>query len=173
VTGQTHNSIVGVGKTLANFRWADFVKFCEVQVMMHNVKDVLTGFVNRSMLTYLIEWLEREGSKYTLNLDQHGSNDQFGMRIMKLRTPHCDINLRVNMALQERYGQDPVMLITDMDKITTRYLANHGENFSMKVEYGVQNPNDDFYLDKVSAIMGVQVDNPTCHSFLHLLRGAA
>ena len=156
----------GNARLARDFTYMDFVRICEHQVMMHNLKESLTGWCNRAWLTHMIDMVQR--SNNTLHLDIQGKKDNYGLKIRELNTPHCDVVLRTNAALDEAYGSDPVCLICDMDKITTRYLANHGENLSMKVEYGVQNDNDDFYLDKVSGVYGVQVDNPTCHTFVHL-----
>jgi hypothetical protein len=152
-----------------NFGFMDFIeRFCEDKVMKYNKKTQMTGFCNQSFLTWAAKLTQHDQAKAYLTMKASPDSKKFGIKIKELETPHVDIQLRQNTALTEHYGKTPVLVVADMDKISIRYLAGNGHNFSTYVERDVQPKGANYVEDKIYGAYGIQVKNAYCHSMLVL-----
>jgi len=153
--------------TYESYTYLDFVNFCEEYVMAYNDKEVITGWCNPAFLTFIIRMLKAD-TMHTMHLDFAGKQNEYGMNVKRLITPHCDINLIVNKTLRNFYGKRPVLMCLDMDKIRQRYLSANGENFSTKVYKNIQPASSKNYIDNIYTVCGLEVQNAECHSILEV-----
>jgi len=156
------------GSAVEKFTYKAFSHWVMTRVHELNDKEEMTGWCNPAFLQYMIDMLENS-SMVKMNLMASGTPNSFGINVKKLVTPHCDINLMTNKCLAERFGHTPVLLVCDMNKITTRYLAGNGENFATKLEKDLQIPTATYHLDRVSSGYGLEVQNCETVSWLKVV----
>jgi len=151
-------------------KFMDFIEYAEDIVAPNNVgKEAMDTWINSSMLSYLVSMLNQE-DKTLYHWDPHATHDVWGFRIRKLVTPHMDFNLRVNEAMNEMYGKEPVMICTDMEGIKTRYMSANGVNLGTMVLRDVQNKNAKYISDNVYGTIGLQVDLVDSQSMLRFYK---
>jgi len=151
-----------------DFDYKSFCRYIMDFVMPYNDKEEMTGWCNPAFLQAVIEMIEKSFPGQ-LSLMNVVSKNEFGMNIRKLMTPHCTINLIVNTCLKERFGDKPFLLVCDMDKISTRYLAGNGENLSTKIEKDIQIPSATYHLDRIWTTVGLQVEGAKSHTYLKVI----
>ena len=147
------------------FDYKNFMDFCRSKVMLKNEKEELDAFVNPWMMQKVAEWAEATAD---LTFNANGEEDQFGLRIFRLVTPQVTLKLRHNRALKELFGDNAIMACVDISKIGLRYLAANGENNNTHIDYDVGPTYDDYYLDKIQSMIGVEMHNAEDHSYLLL-----
>lgn len=152
----------------ADFDFMAFIEFCELQVMAYNKKEEITGYCNPSFLTAFSNLMLNANAKFNLTYDAIGSKDPFGLNVKTIVTPHVTINLRTSAFLKGHFGQTPVLACIDMDKTRVRYQSANGVNLNTKLTKGVQPNNANYFLDKIYSVLGLQLENAECHSFLKI-----
>jgi hypothetical protein len=151
------------------FDYIDFIKFCERDVMEYNRKESLTGWVNPSFLTFIAQMIySSPAAQALITFDSKGYQNSYGINVKRLITPHCEFHLLTNNFLRQHFGNEPILVSADMEKITTRYMSGGGHVGTTTLSKDLQPNKAKYHLDELYGIYGIEVTNPQCHAVLRI-----
>lgn len=147
----------------ANFR--RLIQFMEEDVAPYNhgIREFDT-MTTPAGLSYVCELYDSLGAKSFFTFDASGRDNEMGIAIYNLRTPHGVLKLRVNRTLEQKFKKVPIFMLPRMEYCNARCLSGNGVSHATELKMNVHVPNANYFLDKFNSSYGFEMNGEKCHA---------